>query len=280
LNNIVSTKRINALFLAIVLVVGTFAAISPSSFIIGVNAQTEPYYEKDTRYSNYEQEPEYSSEHMDKGYSAYEPDYPTYPDDKKYNNYESDHYGMDNDRKSYKTNSYEPTTTSYGNDNSYQKTYGKDDIYDKSKYASHKPDYKPQYPSYGKDKSNKDSSKSVSISKINCINTNLNLNGNNTGAINIGNKDAAEEGYVGAYSSGSGYSSEGYDNRYKQDKGFDCIINNNNTNTNVSAGGGNLTDGNVTEATCEECFERFLTPDQIFAYLQAVNPSSPPTFNE
>jgi hypothetical protein len=252
LNKILSIK-LNAIFLAAVLVVGTFATISPS-FIIGVNAQSEPYYEKDARYSNYEQE----QEPMDKGYSAYEPDYPKYPDkkynnfgpdyppkytdDRKYNNYESD-YGMDNDRKSYKTNSYE-TTTSYGNDNNYQKTYGKDDSYDKPQYSSYKPDYKPQYPSYGKDKSNKDSS-SVSINKLNCINNNVNINGNNTGDINIGNKGSSGtgEGYLGVGS----YGDEGYG---KQDKGSDCIINNNNTNINIVAGGGgNVTDGNVTETT-------------------------------
>ena len=44
MNKIVSIKNTNAIFLAIVLVAGTFAAISPSSFIIGVNAQSEYEY--------------------------------------------------------------------------------------------------------------------------------------------------------------------------------------------------------------------------------------------
>jgi hypothetical protein len=129
---------------------------------------------------------------------------------------------------------------SYGSSN-----YGNDNSYGQSQYQpSYKPDYKPQYPSYGKD-DNRDKSKdikNIDINKLKCINNNININGNNTGNINIGNKGAAnaEEGYVGAYSSGSGSGyggSGGYDG-YKKDKGFDCIINNNNTNIN---GGGNQT---------------------------------------
>ena len=59
--------------------------------------------------------------------------------------------------------------------------------------------------SYGKDnniyKSTKDSnSKSITINKIKCINTNLNINGGNAGDVNIGNKG---QGYLGAYSYGS-----------------------------------------------------------------------------
>jgi hypothetical protein len=120
-------------------------------------------------------------------------------------------------------------SSNYGNDNSYgyeqsqyQPSYGKDDKRDKSKDI-----------------------KNIDINKLKCINTNININGNNTGDINVGNKG---QGSLGAYSSGdsgSGYggSGEGYsDNGYdkKKDKGFDCIINNNNTNTNIG-GGGNQT---------------------------------------
>jgi hypothetical protein len=288
LSNTVSTKRINALFLSIVLIVGTIAAISPS-FIIGIKAQTEPYYEKDTRYSNYEQEPE----PMDNGYSVYEPDYPKYPDkkynnygpdyppkytdDRKYNSYESN-YGFDNDRKSYETNSYEPTTPSYGNDNNY----------DKSQYQSYKPDYKPAYPSYGKedrDKS-KDSSSSVSINKLNCINNNVNINGNNTGDINVGNSGSsatgsgADEGYLDIDSVESN-GVEGYDNGYNKQTGesFTCIINNNNINNNFGAG--NATDGDVTEPeTCEECFRAFLNANQISAYLAIFSPTTPITLEQ
>ena len=49
----VLTKEINAGFLVIVLLAGTFAAIS-SSFMVG--AQAEPYYGMDNNYNNYEQE--------------------------------------------------------------------------------------------------------------------------------------------------------------------------------------------------------------------------------
>jgi hypothetical protein len=215
-----TTIKISTIFLAIVLVTGTIAlASSQSSFMVGTNAQAQPYYGG----------------------------------------------GMDNrydDRKSYVMDSY--GSSNYGNDNSYKSQY----------QPSYKPDYKPQYqPSYGKDndrdKSQKDI-KSVSINKLNCINTNININGNNTGNINLGNKGkaAAEEGgYVGAYSAGSdgyggsdeGYYDNGYDNK-KKDKGFTCTINNNNTNTNIG-GDGNQTIPpeppkaklNVTKlVTCEE----------------------------
>jgi hypothetical protein len=179
-NKIVSTtKKISTIFFAIVLVTGTLALSFQSSFMVGTNAQAQPYYDGGM-----------------------------------------DSYGSSN----------------YGNDNSYESQY----------QSSYKPDYKPQYPSYdgkddNRDKFQKDSSKSVSINKLKCINTNININGNNSGNINVGNKGkvAGEEGYSGAYSSGgSGYGgSEGYDN--KKDKGFDCVINNN--NTNINNGGGNQT---------------------------------------
>jgi hypothetical protein len=84
----------------------------------------------------------------------------------------------------------------------------------------------------------KDDSSKVEINKIKCINTDLNINGNNTGNVSLENKG---QGYLDGYSSSGGYGGEGYDN--KQDKGFECIINNNNNNTNI---GGNVTDGNVT----------------------------------
>jgi hypothetical protein len=225
LSNTVSTKKSNAIFLATVLVVGTFAAISPSFIIKGVNAQHYPQYGMDT------------------GYNSYKPD----------------HYGMDNDRKSYESNSYGPTDY---RDNKDRKSYGNDNSYES------------QYTSYGKDdkrdKSSKDSKKSVSLNKIKCINTNLNINGNNTGNVNLGNKGTAG-GHLGAYSSnggsgydgGEGYYDDGYDN--KRDKGFECIINNNNNNTNVVVdGGGNVTDGNgnVTDA-CGECFTQVLNATEL-----------------
>ena len=71
----------NAIFLIIVLVAGTFAAIS-SSFIVG--AQAESYYGMDDRYDIYEPT-EYPSEYTDNQYNTYEPR--EYPSD---NNYKSE----------------------------------------------------------------------------------------------------------------------------------------------------------------------------------------------
>ena len=100
-------KTTSAIFLAIVLIVGTFAVISPS-FMIGAHAQQ--YYGMDQRYNSYQ---------------------PEYGTDNKYNSYEQD-YGKDN-----KYNSYEPEYgTDYGMDSYDKKPYGKDNSYDKSKDSS------------------------------------------------------------------------------------------------------------------------------------------------
>ena len=253
-NKIVTRKITNAIFLAAILLAGTFAAISPSFILKGVNAQAglEYYDGMDNRYNSYGPIQEYPSKYTDKNSYG-----PTVKD-----------YGMDdnNNRKSYETNSYETTTTGYGMD---------DNSYEKSQYpsSSYKTDYQPKYQTYGvKDNSYKpqkdSSSKSVSINKLKCINNNVNINGNNTGDISVGNKGAAEGYLGGGYSSyGSGYDSEGYS---KQGKGFDCIINNNNTNTNVVSGGG----GNVTD-TCaidlEACFAQFLNTAQFQQLTNALN---------
>jgi hypothetical protein len=182
LNNILSSKTNNAIFLAALLVLGTIATILPS-------IQAQPYY-KDT----------------------YQPEYPSYSQD-----------------------------------------------------------YEPEYPSYGKDSyKSKDSSNSVSLNKLNCVNNNVNINGNNTGDVNVGNKGQAPtaEGYIGAYSSGG--NGEGYDNNgynKQKDQGFTCIINNNNNNTNVVSGGGNITDGNGNVNTCDEnvraCFDALLNDEEL-----------------
>ena len=254
-NKIVTRKITNAIFLAAILLAGTFAAISPSFILKGVNAQAglEYYDGMDNRYNSYGPIQEYPSKYTDKNSYG-----PTVKD-----------YEMDdnNNRKSYETNSYETTTTGYGMD---------DNSYEKSQYpsSSYKTDYQPKYQTYGvKDNSYKpqkdSSSKSVSINKLKCINNNVNINGNNTGDINIGNKGAAEGYLGGGYSSyGSGYDSEGYS---KQGKGFDCIINNNNNNTNVVSGGGNVTDGNGNGNgnvnTCDEnvraCFDAQLNDAEL-----------------
>jgi hypothetical protein len=74
----------NTIFLAIVLVAGTFAAISPS-FIIGVNAQAEPYdYGMEQKYSDYEQDYEMNSYDKKPYGNSYETDYSSYDKDKYY----------------------------------------------------------------------------------------------------------------------------------------------------------------------------------------------------
>lgn len=231
MSNTVSTKKLNTIFLATVLIVGTFAAISPS-FIIGVNAQHYAQYGMDTGYNSYDDRKSYG---MDDSYGVSD-----YRDDKKkYDSYGASDYGMDNDRKSY--------------DNSY-----------KSQYQSYKPDYKP----VKDDKRDKSKDSKVDINKLKCINTNLNINGENAGNVSIGNKGAAADGgYVGGgyssvdgsegYGSGDGYYNDGY-NKNKKDNGFDCIINNNNTNINT-VGSGNQTE----PLTCEECFTENLSPGQL-----------------
>ena len=120
------------------------------------------------------------------------------------------------------------------------------------------------------EKSKDISSKSISVNKVKCINDNININGVNSGDVNVGNKGQVAtsnaEGNLDAYSSDS---SEGYyyDDDYK--KLFDCIINNNNNNTNIVTGGaGNVTDGNgnVTD-TCDTdvraCFDARLNDTQL-----------------
>ncbi len=117
-------------------------------------------------------------------------------------------YGMDQKYKSY-----EPD---YGMDNSYddKQSYGKED------YS----DYK-----------SKDSSSSVSVKKIKCNNINVNLNGFNgvevgtlptalTGLATDEAQASAEEGEIGASSSGSG--GDGRPSGSDNDSRYVCINNN------------------------------------------------------
>ena len=184
----------------------------------------------------------------DNRYNIYEPEpeYSTQYLEKEYNSY----------KPPYEKDTYE--TPSYGNNNYETPSYGNNNY---------------ETPSYGKDsyKSKKDSSNSVSLNKLKCINNNVNINGNNTGDINVGNSGKSgaspgtyDEGYLGVGSSGGNYGEEGYDNGYKKQKdaGFTCIINNNNNNTNIG-GGGNQTNppgptpttttlNVIKRVTCEE----------------------------
>jgi hypothetical protein len=179
-----------------------------------VGAQAVPQYGMEREYGSYEQ-PEYGSYEQPE-YGSYEqPEYGSY-EQPEYGSYEQPEYGMD----------------------SYEKPSYRNDNYGQPEYPSYKPDYKPEYPSYEKDNRDKSKKDSVSINKVKCINTNLNINGNNSGNVGIGNKG---QGYVGTYSSADGRNG-GNDGYGKQDKGL-CIINNNNNNTNIVAGAG----GNITE---------------------------------
>jgi hypothetical protein len=221
--------------------------------MLGAQAQQD-YGGMDNRYNTYEPEPRYQIQYADNEYNSYEP--------------------------SYEKDTYE--TPSYGNNN-----------YEPREYPSYKPDYKPEYPSDNNYKSKKDSSNSVSLNKLNCVNNNVNINGNNTGDINVGNKGQAPtaEGYIGGYSSGG--NGEGYDNGYKKqkDQGFSCIINNNNTNINI--GGGNQTiptelnvikivtctyyTGGLQGPPCEQ-LENRITEDQFRIQVTNDNPD-PPSFD-
>jgi len=178
------------------------------------------------------------------------------------------YYGMDD-----KYDSYEPIYPSEYTDNQYNT-------------------YEPrEYTSDNNYKSKKDSSNSVSINKLKCINNNVNINGNNTGDINVGNSGRSasspgtdDEGYLGVGSSGGGNYGEGYDNGYKKqkDQGFTCIINNNNNNTNIVAGGGNITEPEPT-ATLAVTKTTRCDPDDSDAALEACgaieNAISPDEFN-
>lgn len=256
MSKIVSTNKINAIFLAVILVAGTISSFT-SSFLIGVNAQYDPFY----------------------GYNSYEPtEYPPEYADREYNSYEQE-YGMHDERKSYENNNYQTREP-----------------------PSYQPDYKPQYSSYEQDnkydyKSKKESSSSVSLNKLNCVNNNVNINGNNTGDINVGNSgksatgSGTDEGYLGVGSLGG--NGEGYDNGYNKhkDKGFTCIINNNNTNTNI--GGGNQTispelnvikivtctyyTGGLQGPPCEQ-LENRISEDQFRIQVTNDNPD-PPSFD-
>ena len=237
MNKIVSTKRTSAIFLAIVLVAGTIAAISPSSFIIkGVNAQGDPYYGMDNGYNSY-------------GYADYRDDkkkddsygYADYRDDKKkddsygYADYGKDRY---DDRKSY-------DKKPYGNDNGY---------YESQYTSSYKPDYKPKYTSYDKkddrDKSTKDSSsKSIDIKKIKCNNININLNNGQGGN---GNGD-------------NGNKTDGFKKINRGGFTFICINNNNNV---VTWGSSNQL------TTCKDWFTTVLTPTELNELIETIENES------
>jgi hypothetical protein len=87
-----STKKTNAIFLAVVLIAGTITALSSFTSSFMIVAQAQPYYYDggtDTRYNIYEPKPEYQPQYAEKEYNIYKPE-----------------YGMDDyERKSYENNS-------------------------------------------------------------------------------------------------------------------------------------------------------------------------------
>ena len=171
--------------------------------------------------------------------SDHEKDYDKY--DKK--SYEQDRH---DDRKSYEQNNYKSTEyQSYGKDNSYK---------------------------------SKDSS-SVSVKKIKCNNINVNLNGFNgiqvnavppstLNALATGEAQTADEGEKGASSFGSGERNNNVYQHDDKDFRFVCI---NNNNFEVVEDGTTPTE----PETCEECFELFLTEDQIELLLGFAGPNFP-----
>jgi hypothetical protein len=158
---------------------------------------------------------------------------------------------------------------SYANDDGYgdseqDRSYGKVNYYEPREYPSYKSDYKQDSNSYGYDdkykSKDKDSSNSVSINKVNCINNNVNINGNNTGDINVGNSGrtgVSDDGTNGGVLAGNEFGNDGeryFDGYNKKDNGIVCEIDNSNNNTIITTGG-NATDGDVPEPiTCELCF--------------------------
>jgi hypothetical protein len=85
-------KTTSAIFLAVVLVIGTIAVSSPS-FMVGA-AQAQPYHGQDKKYSDYESDYEMniydkkSYEQESYGKDSYEQDYPSYKSD--YSSYDKD----------------------------------------------------------------------------------------------------------------------------------------------------------------------------------------------
>ena len=277
-NKIVLKKTTSAIFLAFVLVVGTFALSIPS-FMIGA-AQASSDREKD---------------HDNGDKKSYGKDRDR--DDKsrdhdKYDNDDKKSYGKDRDRDDKsrdhtddKTNKYESTKYSDYIDNrynSYEPGYGMDNDY-KERYG--KDSYESQYSSYGKDnnnyyKSKDSSSNSVNIKKVKCNNINVNLNGIdvNIGAPNgngpITEAQAAEDERLESNSfgsdsrSGNNYVRDGHSD-YDTDFRFVCINNNNNTVVAV-----NETTPELPEPlTCEECFTENLTVEQVNNISDVLSPS-------
>ncbi|MGE0242647.1 MAG: hypothetical protein AB7F53_04580 [Nitrososphaeraceae archaeon] len=151
MNNIVFIKRTSAIFLAIVLVLGTIALAVPSFMITAqATSDREKDYDNDEEKKSYDKDRDDESRDNDKDYDD-DDEEKSYGKDSR--DYDENNYDKDEDKKSYDKDNYD------------------------SKFSYYKDDYKSEYSSYGKDKSKDSSSSSVSIKKIKCNNINVNLNG-------------------------------------------------------------------------------------------------------
>ena len=151
MNNIVFIKRTGAIFLAIVLVLGTIALAVPSFMITAqATSDREKDYDNDEEKKSYDKDRDDESRDNDKDYDD-DDEEKSYEKDSR--DYDENNYDKDEDKKSYDKDNYD------------------------SKFSYYKDDYKSEYSSYGKDKSKDSSSSSVSIKKIKCNNINVNLNG-------------------------------------------------------------------------------------------------------
>jgi hypothetical protein len=230
-------KTTSAIFLAIVLVLGTFALSIPS-FMIGAAAQASSDRDK-----NYDEDDKKSygkdrdSDRDDKSRD--------YTDDNNGYDYESTNYSEYIDKR---YNSYD---SEYGMDNDYKDRYGKDS------YKS------------------KDSSSSVNIKKVKCNNINVNLNGidvdigapNGNGPVNgaIAEAQAAEDEGASSYDSDeTGYDSSGESSNNNNSFKFVCKNNNNNTVVVVNETIPQL----EPTITCEECFTEILNAIELEQFLE------------
>lgn len=168
----------------------------------------------------------------------------------------------------YEANQYEQYAMDISNEYNDLSSYGNDN-YDDSENPSYKPNYESGYKVYEneKDKS-KDRDSSVSIKEINCINTNINTNGDvniflgSPGLTGANAEDALTDSLLG--------NSERYNDGYKKGKNIICDINNNNNNTIVNVNA-TASDDNLID-TCEECFTENLSFEQEEILAEVLAP--------
>jgi hypothetical protein len=150
--------------------------------------------------------------------------------------------------------------------------------HDEDKKSYDKDDYKSEYSSYGKykdrdhDKYKKDSSSSVSIKKVKCNNINVNLNGIDvnigglpdngpvTGPMALAQEEADDnELESNSIQNDNDKSSDGRDGQ--SDSGKDSRIVCINNNNNIVVG---------EELTCEDCFTKVLSDEELDDLIQAI----------